>query len=788
MGVSGLSQWLSRTFPDCFRNYHVSSPSSSSSSSASSALSSRRKGRVIRYDPLPMQHVALDLMSMLHNLLARSASTHPMFFFREVFEQVDAVLEAFPPEVSLVLALDGPAPAAKWVKQKRRRVKTSNKEASTKAAIDKLELTPGTTFMEEVKNALCHYACSRLLSSPSPSRIYVSGATVPGEGELKLVQLLLYEEKRAREKQRRKKTKKKKKKKKKRQKRNEIDGNGLAAAENANGEEETSARASLIVGDDSDLLLLAICGMVSGGRATSVFAPCKGYDQLFSVARLFGYFRETFPQNGNEEEKACHEEFIRRTAVDFVLLVVFMGNDYIPKFQGVEWGDLWRSYVQLKQNNEKMKQQFLVDVDQHNELTLNLPLLYHILISTKRLCQFLNCHTKLFHAKETPKEKEKEKEKEAEVDDLSSNLQEEEQEEEDDSNLFFRHWDVPAYLQALLWNIHMYLFANCGDYDFHYSFPHSPPADQLILWIQRHYHHLSYPSSSTAPSSPSSSAPSLALETTSTSTSPISVRSANAKSEPLLPHLFCLAVMPSWAKDFVVAPLRHLVMDIDTNNNNRNTNGVEKENNEAEEEEEEACPTRTVPTALNSMQLHMQTRRFSQLIQREAQRVELGKYSPQERRTIDFALNLLFKKKKQKEQKHSIPTVGHEQKTKRKKMEDEEKEEEKEAEDVLAFEVPEGIVAEDKQVLRSLLQGRRVRLLLDEEKGERDGLVLPLWKNENKGREDVMKLVPVDAYRHQWDPHFRPVEESNASASSTTKENEAKQKKNRSKYRNLVHL
>ncbi|KAL6078356.1 5'-3' exoribonuclease 2 [Balamuthia mandrillaris] len=782
MGVSGLSQWLSRTFPDCFRNYHVSSSSSSSSSSASSSpFSSRRKERVIRYDPLPMQHVALDLMSMLHNLLARSASTHPMFFFREVFEQVDAVLEAFPPEVSLVLALDGPAPAAKWVKQKRRRVKTSNKEASTKAAIDKLELTPGTTFMEEVKDALCHYACSRLLSSPSsPSRIYVSGATVPGEGELKLVQLLLYEEKRAREKQRRKKIKKKKKK---RQKRNEKEGNGLAAAEKA--KEETSERASLIVGDDSDLLLLAICGMVSGGRATSVFAPCKGYDQLFSVARLFGYFRETFPQNGNEEEEAsCYEGFIRRTAVDFVLLVVFMGNDYIPKFQGVEWGDLWWSYVQLKQNNEKIKQQFLVDVDQHNELTLNLPLLYHILISTKRLCQFLNCHTKLFHAKETPKAKEKEKE--AEVDDPSPNLQEE-QEEEDDGNLFVRHWDVPAYLQALLWNIHMYLFANCGNYDFHYSFPHSPPADQLILWIQRHYRHLSYPSPSTAPSSPSSSAPSLALETTPTLTSPISVRSANVKSEPLLPHLFCLAVMPSWAKDFVVAPLRHLVMDIDTNNNNRNTN-VEKENNEAEEEEEEeeeARPTRTVPTALNSMQLHMQTRRFSQLIQREAQRVELGKYSPQERRTIDFALNLLFKKKKQKEQKHSIP-IEHEQKTKRKKMEDEEKEEEEDAEDVLAFEVPEGIVADDKRVLRSLLQGRRVRLLLD---GERDGLVLPLWKNmnENEGREDVMKLVPVDAYRHQWDPHFRPVEESGASASST-KENEVKQKKNRSKYRNLVHL
>jgi len=130
-------------------------------------------------------HVCFDMNPILHTA-CRKASTVEAAVFR-VYRELDATLKVLIPRKSVVLAFDGPGPYAKLLTQRKRRGKASK---VSKYALSSLNITPGTTFMHEVKQACMYYVCVRLAMSYKFRNVafYLSGADVPGEGEVKILE------------------------------------------------------------------------------------------------------------------------------------------------------------------------------------------------------------------------------------------------------------------------------------------------------------------------------------------------------------------------------------------------------------------------------------------------------------------------------------------------------------------------------------------------------------------------------------------------------------------------
>eukprot|EP00958_Prasinococcus_capsulatus_P003710 scaffold338_cov377-Prasinococcus_capsulatus_cf.AAC.15 len=106
----------------------------------------------------------------------RKAATKERFIIN-VFRELDRVIRQVRPKKTVMLSVDGPAPAAKILTQRKRRVSAARRKAKK---LSSLAITPGTTFMQELDSALEYYAASRLVFNKKLSRVKVliSGSTV----------------------------------------------------------------------------------------------------------------------------------------------------------------------------------------------------------------------------------------------------------------------------------------------------------------------------------------------------------------------------------------------------------------------------------------------------------------------------------------------------------------------------------------------------------------------------------------------------------------------------------
>jgi 5'-3' exonuclease len=151
---------------------------------------------------------------ILHGILRRARGQDHAI--KLLMHELDQVLQLTNPTRSLVLAIDGPAPAAKIATQRKRRfallkntqfklkhfdkLRLSKKERarrlrSYRSELRSLHLTPGTDSMQTMKQTLLHWAWQRLHSQGRPYskilprvKIYISSSRVPGEGEIKLLE------------------------------------------------------------------------------------------------------------------------------------------------------------------------------------------------------------------------------------------------------------------------------------------------------------------------------------------------------------------------------------------------------------------------------------------------------------------------------------------------------------------------------------------------------------------------------------------------------------------------
>jgi 5'-3' exoribonuclease 1 len=132
-------------------------------------------------------HLFLDYNSMIHPC-AQSSIKNARYSDEEIIEDCLTYTRKV---ISLVGALnvyimiDGVAPNAKLVQQRGRRYK-STFTRSEAALWDSNKITPGTSFMMKLNNALTHFVEKMSLSY----KIYVSDSQEPGEGEHKMMKII----------------------------------------------------------------------------------------------------------------------------------------------------------------------------------------------------------------------------------------------------------------------------------------------------------------------------------------------------------------------------------------------------------------------------------------------------------------------------------------------------------------------------------------------------------------------------------------------------------------------
>ena len=246
-------------------------------------------------------HVYIDVNNVLH--VAAHHTKNEDAFFKKLFALLDLNMRRTRPQYTVVLALDGPAPIAKTITQRRRRIRLSSGEkvplSEDPPRLLKIGLTPGSALALKIDRALEYYAATRLLSRnalPKGLLFEISGTRVPGEGEVKILRSM------------------------------------KTRVQNP----KFRGHSHLIVSEDSDALLLAMTA-----APADVFVLSSKL--VFSVRAFNESLKKDLPEGMSDAQM----QGARR---DFVALAVMMGNDYLPGSRfGVKYS--WRAYARLRGAN-----------------------------------------------------------------------------------------------------------------------------------------------------------------------------------------------------------------------------------------------------------------------------------------------------------------------------------------------------------------------------------------------------------------------------------------------------
>lgn len=210
MGVPALFRWLSKKYPK------IISPVVEDEGDA-------QYGREPQYlDPNPngeLDNLYLDMNGIVHPCSHPEHKPAPETedeMFLDVFKYTDRVLMMARPRKVLVIAVDGVAPRAKMNQQRARRFRAAQDakiqdeerarqiaDAEARGEVieesikgkkkwDSNAITPGTPFMDGLAAALRYWVAYKLASDPGwkDLQVIISDATVPGEGEHKLMSFI----------------------------------------------------------------------------------------------------------------------------------------------------------------------------------------------------------------------------------------------------------------------------------------------------------------------------------------------------------------------------------------------------------------------------------------------------------------------------------------------------------------------------------------------------------------------------------------------------------------------
>ncbi|EKX50671.1 hypothetical protein GUITHDRAFT_66805 [Guillardia theta CCMP2712] len=222
-----------------------------------------------------------------------------------VYKELDATLRTLIPTKSVVLAFDGPGPLAKLLTQRKRRNKSSK---ASKYKLSGLHITPGTKFMQTMREACEYYAALRLVASAKFKNVafYISGADVAGEGEIKIIEWI------------------------------------HNLLQNQNDEK------IIIVGGDADLVLQGLAVL----RVKDLFVYAgKDMSQHPSSRKAKGKSSPSIVLSMWEVVRSLERLFpgqSQAVRADLIVLMIMNGNDYLPKVRGGSFESFFRAYKKVK--------------------------------------------------------------------------------------------------------------------------------------------------------------------------------------------------------------------------------------------------------------------------------------------------------------------------------------------------------------------------------------------------------------------------------------------------------
>ena len=162
MGVSGLLIWLKEAFPEAFAQPET--------------------GR---------SHLLIDANSLVHDAIRNARGARETGVIRRFVSTVDQLVQQYQPSRGLSVALDGPAPLAKLETQRQRRLKKKASGGRT-PSVSGNAVTPGTSFMALVDEALMQWADARTRHAQLSCSVLIDPTVRAGEGEVKIFEHLLH--------------------------------------------------------------------------------------------------------------------------------------------------------------------------------------------------------------------------------------------------------------------------------------------------------------------------------------------------------------------------------------------------------------------------------------------------------------------------------------------------------------------------------------------------------------------------------------------------------------------
>lgn len=359
--------------------------------------------------------VCIDVNPLLHTCL-RTAKNEARFV-KALFADLDRCMRLTIPQGTVYLAVDGSPPLAKMKEQIRRR---RSKKSSKHGNLDSSQITPGCTFQLRVTEYL-HYYAARYLSTKyhtSSLRIIIDGAETPGEGEAKIMQYLF--------------------------------------SHSAYLQQSQVA----VFSGDSDVIIQSLLSPV---KDIFVLRPGIASFAAFSTARL--------RQNIIAAVGGAQNLNTTRVILDFSVLVMFSGNDYIHKLRGGRMSKIWPVYKRFRLDaikDKKWRQRYLL----HDFDTFDFEVLQEVLVRIRRLTIKAAFRPDLtislamlgLSASETP----------AYVDTTALSDSDDDEPEpepglpsitrEQKSSNYTKH--IANYLESLLWTLRMYMTGQCPDVTF----------------------------------------------------------------------------------------------------------------------------------------------------------------------------------------------------------------------------------------------------------------------------------------------------------------------------------
>ena len=275
MGIHQFHTWLKETYPNCIKP---------------------RKNR--KYN-----HIYIDLNFMLH--LAIYKSKNERDFLIHLYNSLDNIIGSYLAIESITIAVDGPSPYSKINLQRKRRLQmASNADVHT---LNSLHLTPGTKFMINLTNHITSYVNTRRKwFKYREIEFYVYPTTLPGEGEIKLLEKLI-----------------------------------------ENGNKNLNA-SHLIVGNDADLVVIGM-GIINIHKIDVLIKTKTKYDTV----QIDTLIKEVSSKVGNI--KISNIDIIKTLPLrqDFAVLSMMMGNDYLPKLGCGKFNSLWNAYEKTRKSTNR---------------------------------------------------------------------------------------------------------------------------------------------------------------------------------------------------------------------------------------------------------------------------------------------------------------------------------------------------------------------------------------------------------------------------------------------------